>query len=272
MATIFDDLNGKKLIFGLVHLVPLPGTPLYKEGNMEKNFEKAVNDCLALKRGGADGALIQTVDVYYPHTDDTDYARVAGIAAIMARCKEAVGDDFYLGGQIMWNCITPSLAACKATGAVFTRCTALAHSTDSGYGPIVGNPLKVAEYRNKLNAWNIGMIAEVSGYHVKGEYDSAFVKERAANCMRLGANAIEVMNKDFELNERLIKDVKDATGAPVILGGGTDVDNCKQRLRHADGALVGSAFEDHKWGGPIVEDIVRAYMKNVRELERELQQ
>ena len=90
--------------------------------------------------------------------------------------------------------------------------------------------------------------------------------------MRLGANAIEVMNKDFELNERLIKDVKDATGALVILGGGTDVDNCKQRLRHADGALVGSAFEDHKWGGPIVEDIVRAYMKNVRELERKLQQ
>ena len=73
------------------------------------------------------------------------------------------------------------------------------------------------------------------------------------------------------MNERRVKDVKDAGPFPVILGGGTDVQNCKDRLRYADGALVGTAFEGGKWGGPIIESIVADYVKNVRELEKELQ-
>ena len=84
MSTCFDNLNNKKLIIGLVHLLPMLGTPLYENGNLEKMTKKAIEDCLTLKKNGADGGLIQTVDVYYPSTDDTDYARVAGLAAIVA--------------------------------------------------------------------------------------------------------------------------------------------------------------------------------------------
>lgn len=29
MTTCFDNLNGKKLVIGLVHLLPMLGTPLY---------------------------------------------------------------------------------------------------------------------------------------------------------------------------------------------------------------------------------------------------
>ena len=83
MSTCFDNLNNKKLNIGLVHLLPMLGTPLYENGNLEKMTTKAIEDCLTLKKNGADGGLIQTVDVYYPSTDDTDYARVAGLAAIV---------------------------------------------------------------------------------------------------------------------------------------------------------------------------------------------
>ncbi len=69
------------------------------------------------------------------------------------------------------------------------------------------------------------------------------------------------------MNERLVKDVKEAGNFPVILGGGTTVENCKERLRYADGALVGTAFEGGKWGGPIIGSIVAEYVRNVRELE-----
>ena len=62
----------------------------------------------------------------------------------------------------------------------------------------------------------------------------------------------------------------DGGSIPVILGGGTDVTNCKERLRYADGALVGRAFEDGKWGGPVIGSIVADYVRNVRQLEEEL--
>lgn len=271
MKTCFDDLNGRKLVIGLVHLLPMLGTPLYEDGNLDKMTKKAIEDCLTLKANGADGGLIQTVDVYYPSTDDTDYARVAGLAMVTARVRDAVGPDFIIGAQIMWNCITPSLAVCKAAGADFTRCTALAGNTDSMYGMIEAQPLKVAEYRKKIEAQGVGMLAEISGYHHKGEYSPAVVQELASQSMRLGANAVEVVDRNFEQNERLVKDVKALPGnIPVILGGSTNVENCKDRLRYADGALVGTAFEGGNWGGPIIGSIVADYVRNVRELEEEL--
>lgn len=269
-TTCFDGLNGKKLIIGLVHLVPMLGTPLYEDGNLEKMTKKAIEDCLTLKKNGADGGLVQTVDVYYPTTDDTDYARVAGLAAVVARCRDAVGPDFLVGAQIMWNCITPSLAVCKAAGADFTRASALAGNTESMFGTIEANPLKVAEYRKKIEAMNVGMLAEISGYHHVGEYSADNIRSLARTSMHLGANAIEVCHKDFAHNEQLVKDVKSAGNYPVILGGNTNVENCKERLRYADGALVGSAFEGGNWGGPIIGSIVADYVKRVRELEDKL--
>ena len=270
MITCFDNLNGRRLVIGLVHLLPMLGTPLYEDGNLEKMTEKALNDVKTLKDNGADGCLIQTVDVFYPSTDDTDYARVAGLSAVTARCRDLVGPDFIIGAQIMWNCITPSLAVCKAAGADFTRCSALVGDTDSMYGRIEANPLKVAEYRKKIEAGNIGMLAEISGYHHTGVDDLNEVKSLAQMSIRLGANAVEVCDRDAKKNEDLVKAVKSAGNIPVILGGGTTVENAKERLRYADGALVGTAFEGGKWGGPIIGEIVKAYVDNVRELEKEL--
>lgn len=269
MKTCFSDLNGKKLVIGLVHLLPMAGTPLYEEGNIDKMTRKAVEDCKTLQANGADGCLIQTVDVYYPSTDDTDYARVAGLSAVTARVRDAVGDSFIIGAQIMWNCITPSLAVCKAAGADFTRCSVLTGKAESPYGMVWGDPLKVGEYRSRINAWKIGMLSEISGYHHATQYNPDEIKALAGASMRLGADAIEVYDKDFAMNERLVKDVKEAGNFPVILGGGTTVENCKERLRYADGALVGTAFEGGKWGGPVIGSIVAEYVRNVRELEED---
>lgn len=272
MNTCFNHLNGKKLVIGLVHLLPMLGTPLYEDGNMDKMLRKAIEDCKTLKENGADGALIQTVDVFYPSTDDTDYARVAGLSAITARVRGEIGSDFLLGAQIMWNCITPSLAVCKAAGADFTRCTALAGNTASMYGTIEAQPLKVAEYRKKIEAGSIGMLAEISGYHHVGDDSDAHIQELAATSVRLGADAVEVCDRDFVRNEKLVKAVKAVNGGsiPVILGGATDVENCKERLRYADGALVGRAFEGGQWGGNVIGSIVSEYVRKVRALEEEL--
>ena len=40
----FDTLCKKKIVIGMVHLVPLPGTPHFEEGNFEKALDKAVGD------------------------------------------------------------------------------------------------------------------------------------------------------------------------------------------------------------------------------------
>ena len=50
---IFANNKGKKIIIGMVHLMPFPGTPQYEEGNIEKLEEKVLKDAIAIKEGGA---------------------------------------------------------------------------------------------------------------------------------------------------------------------------------------------------------------------------
>src|ERR671919_3023080 len=109
----FNTLGKKKVVIGMVHLLPLPGTPFYQEGTMEQTLEKAVADATALHHGGADGCLIQTVDRVYPAGDEADYARVAAMATIVQAVVQATGPGFHVGVQIMVNALKASLAVAK---------------------------------------------------------------------------------------------------------------------------------------------------------------
>lgn len=261
---MIDFKNGKKYIIGLVHLLPLPGTPFYEANSQEKIIEKAVSDALALVRGGADGCLIQTVDRAYSNLDDTDYARVAAMTLAVQAVKKAVPADFLVGVQLMWNCITPSIAVAKVCGADFVRCTALVGVSDSPYGTVEAQPLKVQEYRKKLDAMDITLIAEIQGYHFQGDGDA--IKDlcsRAFFATYAGADAVEIVDKDEEKNNRMAEALK-KMGVPVVLGGGTNAENVARRMQFADLALVGSCFEKKGWGGRIDEEAVRTYMDAFR--------
>jgi predicted TIM-barrel enzyme len=80
---VFENLGKRKVVIGLVHLLPLPGTPFYEEGNVEKALDKAVADATALYQGGAQGCLVQTVDRIYPVGEEVDYARMAAMSTIV---------------------------------------------------------------------------------------------------------------------------------------------------------------------------------------------
>lgn len=267
---MFREAHAKneKLIFGLIHLRPMPGTPFYKEGDYEDSIRKSVRDAKALENGGASGCLIQTVDKVYPTGDDSDHVRATCLAVIAAEVKRAVGPDFKVGVQLMWNCITPSLAAARAVSADFTRCTALVGQTESPFGGMVyGDPLGVLEYRRKIGAEKVELLSEVAGYHFHGGYDREALLSRVASVAMVRADAVEIMSKDEELNNRMERDIRSAyPDMPIILGGGTDVESAGSRLRYADGALVGRCFEGCNWGEGIDEKIVAEYMKEVRSI------
>ena len=106
----FNTLGQKKVIIGLIHLLPLPGTPFYEVGNEQKALDKAVADATALYEGGADGCLVQTVDRIYPVGEDVDFARLAAMATIVRSVADATGPEFQIGVQILWNALRASLA------------------------------------------------------------------------------------------------------------------------------------------------------------------
>lgn len=264
---VFDALGKHKVVIGLIHLLPCPGTPHFEEGNFEKSLEKAVAGAKALEKGGADGCLIQTVDKVFPTTDEADYARVATVAAITQAVLQNTSQAFQIGVQIFVNGISASLAVAKVCGGSFLRITALVGESDTQWGLVKADPQPFLAYREKLGAQDIKLIVEVEGMHFHWRGEPKPVGEIAKEAVALGAHAVEVAHPDEETNLKLIRAVKAAVpGLSVILGGHTRHENAARRLAEADGAFVGTCFED-QWGGNILESKVREYMEIVRSLE-----
>jgi hypothetical protein len=263
----FDNLGKKKVVIGMIHLLPLPGTPFYQEGNVEKALDKAVADATALYEGGADGCLIQTVDRIYPTTDEADYARVAAMAAMTRAVAEVTGPNFQIGVQIMVNALKASLAVAKVCDGSFLRCTALVGATLSPSGLVQANPLDFFAYRTRLGAEGIKLIAEVDSMHFKWLGGDKSAAEVARLALRMGAHAVEVAHPDEASNARLVHEIKQTLpDVPVILGGYTNHENAARRLAKADGAFVGSCLEAEGWGSRVDIARVRAYMDIVATL------
>ncbi len=262
----FDMLGKKKVVIGMVYLLPLPGTPFYQEGNMEQALEKAVADATALDQGGADGCLIQTVDRVYPAEAEADYARVAAMAAITKAVDDATGPEFQIGVQIMVNALKASIAVAKVCGGSFLRCAALVGATLNPSGIVKANPLDFLTYRAHIGAQPIKLIAEVDSVHFHWMGDKP-VAEVARLASRMGAHAVEVAHADEDTNARLVREIKQAMPqVPVILGGHTNHDNVARRLAEADGAFVGSCLEVDGWGSRVDIERVQEYVKIVASL------
>lgn len=259
----------KKLIVGVVHLPPLPGTPYYQEGDLERAIEKTKRCVSVLIEGGAGGCLLQPIERAYHVLDDADYARVAAMTVIVKEARKTAGDVFQVGLQFLWNGVRPALAAAKIGGADFIRCSAICGTVVTPYGTIEADADQIMGYRRQINALQVRISSEVAGYHVAGDHiREEELRIKAGNIVMAGADMFEVYHPNAEYNDWLVKRLKEIReDIPVILGGGTGIETVKQRLKFADGAYVGSCFEDGLWGGEMKTEIVKQYMQKVKEAE-----
>ena len=258
---IIEKIERKKVVIGLVHLLPLPGTPFFEDGNIDKSIRKAVADAKSLSQGGADGCLIQTVDRVYPVGDEIDYARLAAMTRIVSAVSEAIPAEFEVGVQILWNALRPALAIAKVSGGSFLRCNAFVGATITPAGVAESNPVEFQHYRARIDAQNIKLLAEVDGMHFKWLKGELATTEVARLAKSAGAHGVEVANPDEKTTLRLVKEIKLALpDLPVILGGYTNHKNAAKCLAVADGAFVGSCFETQGWGSYVDVDRVKSYV------------
>jgi len=264
----FGTLGTRKAVLGMVHLPPLPGTPFHEEGSFGRILDVAVQSARALEEGGADGCLVQTVDRVYAAGEDSDPARTAAMALVVNAIAQAVGEDFQVGVQLMENALKASLAVAKVADGSYIRAVALVGATLTPHGMVEARPLEVMDYRAKIRAEHIKIIAEVESMHFQwlgGDRTAAQVARAAVSA---GADAVALCHRDEARTLEMIASVRRAApGVPVILAGYTNHENAARLLAAADGAFVGTCLERDGWGGQIDAGRVRAYMDIVRGLE-----
>lgn len=269
MTAAFEAHAAHKLVLGVIHLPPLPGTPFYASGTLDELLEGAVASARALEQGGADGCLLQTADRVYSTRDESDPARTGSMALIARRVVEETSPAFRVGVQIMRNALRASLAVAKVCGGGYIRAGAIVGATMSTHGIVQPDALGLMAYRASLDAYEVGIVADIASMHYEWWGSHQTVGEVARAARGVGADAVAVCHRNEDTALAMIESVRcEAPDAPVLLAGYTNHDNARRLLTAADGAFVAGCIESDRPGNGIDPARVAAYVELVRAVER----
>src|SRR5690242_6799531 len=116
MKTLFEA--GRKVLIGVVHLLPLPGSPRW-QGNLEKVIRNAVRDAGAYERGGAHAVFVENFGDVPFTKGSVGPETVAAMAAAGMAVRHAV--KIPLGFNVLRNDARTALALAAVCGGAFVR-------------------------------------------------------------------------------------------------------------------------------------------------------
>lgn len=269
MKSVFSK---QKAIIGMVHLRPLPGSPLYnkKDMGMDRIVETAILEAQQLERGGVDGVQIENIwDYPYLKAEDIGHETTAAMAAVAVQVKKAV--SIPIGVNCHLNGGGQAVAVAVACGARWVRIFEWVNAYISHAGLTEAIGAKIARYRSLLKADDdIKFLCDINVKH--GSHfiiSDRSIPEQALDAQEEGADALVVtgFKTGAPPSAEKVQEISRSVHIPVFLGSGTTVENVQSLLRHCDGAIVGSYFKQNSdWKQPVCEAYVRAFMEEVEKL------
>jgi len=262
---VLEEVFGtKKPIIGVVHLLPLPGSPRWG-GQIEPICARAEQEALAFASGGVDGIIVENF-FDAPFTKGrldsaTVCAFTLSVKRVMALCELPIGIN------CLRNDGLSALAIAATTGAQFIRVNVLSGAMVADQGIIEGQAHELMLYRRSLQAEkkikifadvlvkhasplgasnDIGLIAKDT--HFRGLADGLIVSGFATG----SAPALTDLQA-----------VRDAVpNVPLFAGSGCSKDNIQKIFGIADGAIVASSLKrEGLIENPVDVDKVRTFVK-----------
>ena len=159
--SLTDILGIQPALIGMVHLLPLPGSPRWA-GSMGEVVEGALEDARALEAGGFDALLVENYgDV--PFTPGrVDAATVAAVTAVISEIRRSV--RLPVGVNVLKNDSQSGLAIAAATGARFIRVNVHVGAVVGDQGIIQSDAYNTLRYRRLLGA-DVKIFADVQAKH-----------------------------------------------------------------------------------------------------------
>lgn len=254
-----------RLLVGMVHLLPLPGSPRWA-GSVAEVAEHAVVDARTLFQSGFDACLVENFgDVPFP-AGPADPATVAAMAAVVAEVRRAVTGP--VGVNVLKNDARAALAVAAATGAAFVRVNVHVGAVVADQGLIQGDAHGTLRYRRLLGT-DTRLFVDVGGKHAVplAPVELAHVASDAA--YRGLADALVVSGVatghptplgDVETVRKVVPD------RPILVGSGVTPETIRTLLSVADGAIVGTWLKkDGRVTNPVDAERARRLVAALRE-------
>lgn len=264
---VFDFLGGKnKIVIAMVHIGALPGSPLYDaDGGLGKLIEGALRDIARLQAGGVD-ALMFGNENDRPYVFTAPPEGVAAMTAVIQAVKPEIKRPF--GVNYLWD-PSASVAIAVATGAQFVR-EIFTGVFASDMGLWTPDCASAARLRAQLGRRDLKLM-----FNVNAEFafslDQRPIELRARSAVFSSlADAILVSGPltGEPVDQSSLRKVRDAVAdRPVFANTGVTIDNVREILGLAEGAIVGTHF---KVGGAtwnaVDADRVQRFMQVVESL------
>jgi membrane complex biogenesis BtpA family protein len=257
--------NKNKIIIGMVHFPALPGFVLYddKKG-IDWVVARVQADIQALQDGGID-AILFCNENDRPYCLNADFSTVATMARTIGQLLDEIKVPF--GIDVLWD-PKAALAIAKATNAQFIREVLTgAFVSDMGFwSPSVG---EVYKYKKLINGENIKVFFNICA-EFASSLDKRSIEEVAKSVVFSSlADAILISGPRTGVPPSIetLARVKEAVGdIPVLVNTGVNLENVREFLAIADGAIVGTSlkYDGITWN-PVDVNRVRKFMEYVNE-------
>jgi hypothetical protein len=236
----FATRFGGRALFGMVHLLPLPGAPLFG-GSLDAVIDAALRDARAIAEGGCDGAIVENFG-------DRPFAKlrvgVETIAAMTRVIAEIVREvRIHIGVNVLRNDACSAIAIAAATGAHVIRVNVHTGAMITDQGLIEGEAYETLRRRAAI-APDVAIFAD---HFVKHAVPPAPLDAiQVAKDLRLRGLADALIVTGAETGSapdaaRLAL-LRKAVDAPLIVGSGLTADNAAT-FAEADAAIVGTTIK-----------------------------
>lgn len=257
----------RKVVIGVIHALPLPGSARYDGEPIEKIYDHAVAEARRYRENGVDGLIVENHgDIPFAKPDEIGPETSAVMAVMTDRVRAAVGGP--VGVNVLANAPLPAFAIAKAAGADFIRVNQWANAYVANEGFIEGKAGLASRYRSWIGAREVKIFADV---HVKHGAHAIVadrpLPEMARDAEFFDADGIIVTGQrtGHSVDPEELELFAQSSSLPVMVGSGVTPDNVTAILDHADAVIVASSLKSEgKWWFTVDEQRVRDFMAIVR--------
>jgi len=270
MTWLKDVIGTEKAIIAMCHLRALPGDPHYDEKKgMDFVVEMARRDLRALQDGGVDAVMFSN-EFSLPYLTSVHTETVAAMARVIGELKSEIRVPF--GVNVLWDA-QKSIDLAVATGARFVR-EIFTGVYASDFGLWNTNVGQTARHRARLHANDVkllfNIVPEAAVYLANRDIES-IVKSTVFN-NRPDALCVSGLTAGSSIDSQLLRKVKNLVPETVVFANtGVRLENVREQLSIADGAIVGTHFKvDGVFENHVDPARVKRFMDEVREFRKSL--
>lgn len=228
----------------MVHLLPLPGAPLFR-GSLGEVIDRALGDARAIGESGCTGLLFENLGDRPFFKDRVPAETIAAMTRVIAEAVREVRLPF--GVNVLRSDAPAALAIAAATGAAFVRINVHTGAMVTDQGIIEGRAAETLRLRTAI-APDVAIFADHLVKHAVPLAPADALQ--SAKDLRLRGLADAVIISGIETGDppdpSMLQRVREVIDSPLLVGSGLTAENAAA-FSEADGAIVGTAMKEGGW-------------------------